>query len=76
VLPYDLLMRRNASDSVLARLATRGKGRPTFAAVEYDDVLQMSRMATSRVLAIDYTGNRPPTTKKFDIEKGEDQKDR
>jgi hypothetical protein len=70
-------MRRSmASRSLLVRLATRGKGRPQVSEVTYDTGAQMSRMANSKVFAIDYKGPKPPTTKKFDVEKGEDQKDR
>ena len=63
-------------DSLLVSLATKRRGDQYRAEVEYDEHIQMSRMANQKTLAIDYRGPKPPVTKKFDVEKGEDQKDR
>jgi hypothetical protein len=62
--------------ALLIQLAVRGSGTRLVTEVDYDEHLQMSRIAGSRTMAIDYEGPAPPRTKKFDVEKGEDQKDR
>ena len=62
--------------ALLVQLAVRGSGTRLVTEVDYDENLQMSRIAGSSTMAIDYQGSAPPRTKKFDVEKGEDQKDR
>ena len=61
--------------ALLVRLARRGTVRLTTA-VKYDDATQMSRIENELTFAIDYRGAHSPTTKKFDVERGEDQKER
>jgi hypothetical protein len=70
----DILEDRSGA-ALLVRLARRGIVRSTTA-VKYDAATQMSRIGNELTFAIDYRGVHPPTTKKFDVERGEDQKER
>lgn len=61
-----------------ARTCTSPKRANATADYEYDESIDMVRSATdaSKTLAIDIANNTGPMTKKADIEKGEDNKDR
>ena len=62
--------------SLLELLATRGRPVRRGTAVEYDETAQISRVKGSGMAAIDSRGLKHPETKKFDVERGEDQKER
>lgn len=68
------MKRRN--QALLVELSTGRKATAKVAKVIYDEGAQMSRMRGSTILAIDYRGPQPPRTKKADLERGEDQKER
>jgi hypothetical protein len=56
--------------------ATRQRGRVPTPALPYDDARQITVVAHAGAMVPAVTRYPPPQTKKADIEKGEDQKDR
>lgn len=60
----------------LLTLATRQRGRVQAAPALYDDVRQVAVVEQSGEMVPAITTAFPPETKKADIEKAEDQKDR
>lgn len=60
----------------LFRHATRQRGDVAIRRVPYDDALQVAVLEKDGTLLPAVQLGSPPQTKKADIEKGEDQKDR
>jgi putative ATP-grasp target RiPP len=60
----------------LLSLATRQRGRVPTAPVVYDDARQIAVVIEGGRVVPAITSSRPLETKKADIEKGEDRKDR
>ena len=60
----------------LLTLATRQRGRVASTPVAYDEARQIAVVEQDGLVVPAIDSERPPQTKKADIEKAEDQKDR
>ncbi|HEV2945471.1 MAG TPA: hypothetical protein VGX26_10195 [Solirubrobacteraceae bacterium] len=66
----------SSSKPWLLSLATRQRGRTPTDPVQYDAVRQIAVVSEGDLRIPAIRARRPPETKKADIEKGEDRKDR
>jgi hypothetical protein len=67
---------RTSASPWLFQRATRQRGRVASRPLPYDDALQVTVVSEGSQTVPAVERHPPPQTKKADIEKGEDQKDR